>query len=343
MSSVLKKIDMPPFEPFLFFKTGHAQTVLSQVFSYFPRIDNGIKHLVKLPDGDTIVLIETPPAIEKSTSSNSDDVNRIVLLVHGLTGSQDSSYMQRGACYLSQAGFRVFRMNLRGCGAGFHLAQKLYHSGRSEDIYYVNQWLSTHYPLSPISLVGFSLGANLVLKLAGELGRNLYPAFNLDSFVAVSPPLNLATAVKLLLHKKNHFFNAYFTKRLIKDINEKRHFISTLPKLNSNQIKSVLDFDEYITAPQNGFKNAKDYYEQSSSGPYVRDIKMPTLILHAKDDPFIGNADFYQIPKKSNIDLLMTSFGGHVSWIAKTDQPFNFRWMDRVILKWINYINKQLK
>lgn len=338
MSSVLKKINMPPFEPFLFFKTGHTQTILSQCFSYIPNFDNGIKHLVKLPDGDTIVLIETPPAMHSSISSN-----RIVLLVHGLTGSQDSSYMQRGARYLSQAGFRVFRMNLRGCGAGFRLAQKLYHSGRSEDIHHVNNWLATLYPHSPISLVGFSLGANLVLKLAGELGRNHYPALNLDSFVAVSPPLNLATSVKLLLHKKNHFFNAYFTKRLVNDINQKSQFICSLPKLNPTQIKSVLEFDECITAPQNGFKNAKDYYEQSSSGTYIPDIKMPTLILHAKDDPFIGNADFYQIHKKNNIDLLMTQFGGHVSWIGKTDQSFNFRWMDRVILKWINCMNNQLK
>ena len=338
MSSVLKKINMPPFQPFLFFKSGHAQTVLSQVMSYIPTIDNGIKHLVKLPDGDTIVLIETPPGLKQSLSSN-----RIVLLVHGLTGSQDSSYMQRGAHYLSVAGFRVFRMNLRGCGAGFRLAQKLYHSGRSEDIHHINHWISKHHPDSPISLAGFSLGANLVLKLAGELGRNDYPAFNLDSFIAVSPPLNLATSVKLLLHKKNHFFDAYFTKRLIKDINEKRHFISTLPKLNSSQIKSVLDFDEYITAPQNGFKNAKDYYEQSSSGPYIQDIKLPTLILHAKDDPFIGNADFYKIQKKTNIDLLITQFGGHVSWIGNTDQFFNLRWMDRVILKWVDWINSQPK
>ena len=332
---------MPPFEPFLFFKTGHAQTILSQCFSYIPTIDNGIKHLVKLPDGDTIVLIETPPAAQASKIPTLS--NRIILLVHGLTGSQDSSYMKRGAHYLSQAGYRVFRMNLRGCGAGFKLAQKLYHSGRSEDIHHINHWLTTHDPLSSISLVGFSLGANLVLKLAGELGRNLYPTFNLDSFVAVSPPLNLAASVKLLLHKKNHFFNGYFTQRLIKDINQKSQFISTLPKLNPSQIKSVFEFDEHITAPQNGFKNAKDYYEQSSSGPYIFDIKMPTLILHAKDDPFIGNADFYQIHKNANIDLLMTQFGGHVSWIGKTDQCFNLRWMDRVILKWINRINTQLK
>ncbi len=336
MSSILKKIAMPSFEPFLFFKTGHSQTILSQVLSYTSRIDNGIKHRVKLPDGDTIVLVETPPAI-----TSSPHTNRIVLLVHGLTGSQDSSYMQRGACYLSQAGFRVFRMNLRGCGAGFLLAQKLYHSGRSEDIHHVNDWLSMHYPHSPITLTGFSLGANLVLKLAGEIGRNDYPNFNLDSVIAISPPLNLAASVKLLLHKKNHFFNAYFTKRLIKDINQKRLFISSLPNLNADKIKSVLDFDEHVTAPQNGFKNAKDYYEKSSSGSYIHDIKIPTLILHAKDDPFIGNADFYQIHKKNNIDLLITQFGGHVSWIGKTDQSFNFRWMDRVILKWINYINNQ--
>jgi predicted alpha/beta-fold hydrolase len=335
MPSVLKKINFIPFEPFPFFKTGHAQTILSQFFPYIPVIKSNIKHHVKLTDKDTIVLVENPPQVRARKS------NRIIILVHGLTGSQDSSYMQRGAHYLTQAGFRVFRMNLRGCGAGFHHATRLYHSGRSQDAQEIISWLSQRYPSSPITLVGFSLGANLVLKLAGELGRNSYKAPNLDSVLAVSPPLNLETSVKLLLHKQNHFFNNYFVKRLVHDINAKRNFIPTLPLLSPHQIKTVLDFDEQVTAPHNGFKNAKDYYQQSSSGQYIHAITLPTLILHAKDDPFIGNAEFYRLPQKSNLDLLMTKNGGHVSWLGKTDQLFNFRWMDRVILKWINWIDNQ--
>lgn len=336
MSSVLKKIDLCPFEPFPFFKTGHAQTILSQIFPYYPMVKNTIQHQVRLSDGDTIVLVENTPQKTKVNSSN-----RIVLLLHGLTGSQDSSYMQRGAHYLTQAGFRVFRMNFRGCGAGFHYAKKLYHSGRSQDAQEVISWISTHYPMSPISLVGFSLGANIVLKLAGELGAHYYTALNLDSVLAISPPLNLEASVRLLLHKKNHFFNDYFVKRLINDIKVKRNFIPDLPKLRPASIKSVLDFDEQITAPHNGFKNAKAYYQHASSGQYIHQITYPTLILHSQDDPFIGNAEFYNLPKKSNLNLLLTKNGGHVSWIGKTDISLNFRWMDRVILKWINSINKQ--
>ncbi len=335
MQSVLKKIDLPSFEPFPFFKSGHAQTVLSQIFPYIPIVKNTIRHQVTLSDNDIIILVENAPQTFKHVS------NKIVLLVHGLTGSQDSSYMQRGAHYLSQAGFRVFRMNLRGCGAGFHYAKKLYHSGRSQDVQEVITWLSSRYPLSPISLIGFSLGANIVLKLAGELGNGLYTAPRLQSVLAISPPLNLEASVKLLLHKKNHFFNDYFVKRLVSDIQAKSSFIPGLPNLKQTSIKSVLDFDEQITAPHNGFKNAKDYYQQSSSGQYIPAITHPTLILHSQDDPFIGNAEFYKLPKKANLDLLLTKKGGHVSWLGKTDLSFNFRWMDRVILKWTNWINYQ--
>ena len=250
--------------------------------------------------------------------------------------------MKRGARYLAQDGLQVFRMNLRGCGAGFHYAKKLYHSGRSQDVYEVIAWLSIHYPSQPITLIGFSLGANLVLKLAGELGQKMYSLKNLDSILAISPPLNLEASVKLLNHKKNKFFNQYFVKKLVQDINAKNKFISGLPFLSKEKITTVLEFDEIVTAPQNNFKNAKDYYQKCSSRQFIPAITLPTLILHSTDDPFIGNADFYNLPKKKNIDLLMTQAGGHVSWIGKTDIPCHYRWMDRVILKWINWIDSQI-
>jgi predicted alpha/beta-fold hydrolase len=232
-------------------------------------------------------------------------------------------------------------MNLRGCGAGLNYAKKLYHSGRSQDVQEIIDWITTQYPISPITLIGFSLGANLVLKLAGEVGRKLYAAPTLDSVIAVSPPLNLETSVKLLLHKKNKLFNDYFVKRLIKHVKTKNRFTAKLPTDFEKGIKTVFDFDEQITAPQNGFKGAKDYYQQSSSGPYVSSIMLPTLLLHSLDDPFIGNADFYQLPNKDNLDLLLTKKGGHVSWLGKTDQYFNLRWMDRVISKWITWIENK--
>ena len=337
MPPVLKKIDFRPFDPFPFFKSGHTQTILSQFFSSIPTIKNNIKnninHYVTLPDKDTIVLAETPP---KNSS------NRIALLVHGLTGSQDSSYMKRGAYYLSQAGYRVFRMNLRGCGPGLYHAKKLYHSGQSQDAQEVLNWISKQHPFSPITLIGFSLGANLSLKLAGELGKKLHPvSSNLDSVIAVSPPLNLAASVKLLSHKKNKFFNQYFLSRLRQDMQKKRKLIADLPNLSRLKIETLLDFDNQVTGPCNGFKNAQDYYQQCSSAPYIKSITLPTLILHAEDDPFIANADFYRLEKTSNLDLLITKSGGHLSWIGKTDQAFNFRWMDRVILKWINWLDAQ--
>lgn len=337
MREILDKIGFIPFQPVPFFQTGHAQTLLSHLFSYMPVMGHNQKYSIKLPDNDEIILVENFAQQPKEKAPNAS--NRIMLLVHGLTGTQNSAYMQRPTCYLTEAGFPVFRMNLRGCGEGFYLAQKLYHSGMSEDVHEAISWLGKQYPTSPVTLIGFSLGANLVLKLAGELGKNIYSAPNLDSVIAVSPPLNLETSVRLLLHKKNKIFNDYFVKRLIKYIQIKSKFIPNLPTKLERKIKTVFDFDEQVTAPHSGFKNAKDYYKQASSGQYVHDIKIPTLILHAIDDPFIGNAEFYQFPDNENIDLLVTQTGGHVSWLGKTDSPLYYRWMDRVILKWIMWLD----
>lgn len=335
MHAILEKINFIPFQPIPFFQTGHAQTLLSQFLSYASLIQEVQKHCVKLSDGDNIILVENNTHLKALHSMHS---NRIILLVHGLTGSQDSSYMQRAASSLTEAGFRVFRMNLRGCGEGATHAKKLYHSGRSQDVQEVITWLTMQHPTSSISLIGFSLGANIVLKLAGELGSKLYNAPKLDSVIAVSPPLNLETSVKLLLHKKNKLFNTYFVKRLITHIKSKKNLLGNLPANFEKTITTVFDFDQQITAPLNGFKDAKDYYQQASSGPYVQSITLPTLLLHSLDDPFIGNAEFYQLPIKKNLDLLLTKNGGHVSWLGKTDRHFNLRWMDRLILKWITWI-----
>ncbi len=323
---ILKKLGMPPFCPLPGLNKGLTQTIASFYFPYNPFINNSKQHIVPLADGDKIVLIENRPTHWVPSQ-------RIILLVHGLTGSQNSKYFIRATQFFVAHGFVVIRMNLRGCGAGKGLAKHLYHSGRSEDTRQILEWLALQFPKSPVTQIGFSLGANITLKMAGEDG--MHKSGNLDSVVAVSPPLDLEASVKLLIKKQNKVFNDFFVKGLLEDIKKLHETFPELPKLNLPPISNVYQFDDLYTAPRSGFKNAHDYYTRCSSAQFVAAITLPTLIMYAKDDPVISRRRFLKLPDKDNIDVIITDKGGHVGWLGSTDKWFDYRWMDRVIFKWV--------
>lgn len=323
---ILKQLELPPFYPLPGLNKGLRQTIASYYFPYSPFINNSKQHEITLEDGDKIVLIENcPPLVSPQT--------RTILLVHGLTGSHRSKYLIRAAKYFVNHGYRVLRMNLRGCGAGFGLAKHLYHSGRSEDTREVLCALALLFPQSPVTLIGFSLGANIVLKMAGEDGERR--SGNIDSLVAVSPPLDLEASVKLLGKKQNKVLSDFFVKCLLRDIQQLHSAFPSLPKLNLPKITNVYEFDDSYTAPRSGFKDAHDYYTQSSSGQFLKSITLPTLMMYAKDDPVISRRQFLKLPHHPNIHPIITSKGGHVGWLGRTDICGHYRWMDRVLFKWV--------
>ncbi|HRE32228.1 MAG TPA: alpha/beta fold hydrolase, partial [Candidatus Berkiella sp.] len=180
--AILNKLQLLPFKALPLLNTGKRQTIAAAYLPDIPTISDDVTHTVPLPDGDQIVLIENRPL-------HWSESDRIILLVHGLTGSARSKYLVRLAHKLILEGFLVMRMNLRGCGLGHGLAKHLYHSGRSEDTRAVLSWLATTFPKRKVTQAGFSLGANITLKMAGEDGE--HPSGNLDSVIAVSPPLDL--------------------------------------------------------------------------------------------------------------------------------------------------------
>lgn len=306
--------------------SGQRQTIAALYWPDSPFLDDNTSHIVPLPDGDKLVLIENRPATWRQG-------DRIVLMLHGLTGSARSKYLLRIANKLNAEGFLVIRMNLRGCGQGVGLARHLYHSGRSEDSRAAILWLQQHFPQSLVTLMGFSLGANIVLKMAGEDGSS--PTGNLDSAVAVSPPLDLEASVKLLIHKKNKLFNDFFVKCLLRDIKVLHDTFPDLPKPTFPKPLNVYQFDDIYTAPRSGFKDAKDYYTQSSSKNFIADITVPTLILYAKDDPVIARRTFLHLPHKPHFDILITSKGGHVGWMGHTGEFGHYRWMDKAVVNWM--------
>ncbi|MCS5711387.1 YheT family hydrolase [Candidatus Berkiella aquae] len=330
--NILNKLQLLPFKALPLLNTGKRQTIAAAYLPDIPTLSDDVTHTVPLPDGDQIVLIENRPLVWP-------DNGRIVLLVHGLTGSARSKYLVRLAHKLTLEGFLVMRMNLRGCGLGHGLAKHLYHSGRSEDTRAVLGWLAANFPNSKVTQAGFSLGANITLKMAGEDGQ--HPSGNLDSVIAVSPPLDLEASVKLLIHKNNRLFNDFFVKGLLGDIQILHETFPELPKPSFPKLLNIYQFDDLYTAPRSGFVDAKDYYTRSSSKHFIDNITLPTFLLYAKDDPVISRRSFLKLPHKKDFDVLITSRGGHVGWLGYTGDFGNWRWMDKAVVNWIKWFDRQ--
>ena len=174
---------VPPFEPHPWLKGGHAQTIVARYLGGEQKKLISTAHEIELPDGDRLVVLESVPPGWNSRRPTA-------VLVHGLAGCADGNYIVRVARRLLDLGIRVVRVNLRGAGAGFGLARQIYHAGRSDDLREVVRWLDHRDPGSRIGLIGFSLGANLVLKLAAE--ASTMPLPGLDCVLAANPPIDLA-------------------------------------------------------------------------------------------------------------------------------------------------------
>jgi predicted alpha/beta-fold hydrolase len=283
-------------------------------------------HFVPLPDGDTI-------ALEISTPTGWQAQQPTVLLVHGLCGSHRSPYMQRLAYKCLRRGWRAVRMNLRGCGSGFGLARQPYHSGRSADVLAVVRYLQQRTPHSLLTLVGFSLGGNIVLKLAGELGDTL-PA-NVQHVIAVCPPVDLASCARLLAQPANRLYDAYFTRQLCAAVLQRHQCFADLPPPQLPTTLSIYAFDECYTAPQCGFQNAEDYYRQCSAAPLAPRLAVPCHILFAADDPLIEARVFDDVPLPPFVQVLCTPAGGHLGFLGLPGRAGGYRAMDAQILAWI--------
>jgi uncharacterized protein len=240
-----------------------------------------------------------------------------LVLLHGLEGSSDSGYMVGTAEKAYVAGFNVVRLNQRNCGGTEELTPTLYHSGMSGDIGAVLLELIGKDRLPELFAAGFSMGGNLVLKMAGEFGDEA--AREIRGIVAVSPALDLAACADALGTPKNFIYEHHFVTRLKRRMRYKaRLFPERYPIDGMRNVHSVRDFDDVITARFCGFRNADDYYARSSALRVVSAIRRPTLILASKDDPFIPIASFAAdaIRENPNITLIATERGGHCAFIS---------------------------
>jgi predicted alpha/beta-fold hydrolase len=315
------------FVPRRGFRGGHVQTLAS---FFLPR-------RITQPSSEKR-LIEVEPGVQVLCHCHwqKDRQNALtVIIVHGLEGSSESQYMLGIAAKGTTVGMNVIRMNQRNCGGTDALSPTLYHSGRSQDIAAVAQNLMDQDQISRFALAGFSMGGNLVLKLAGEWGKEAPPQF--CAVVAVCPSINLAASADALHLPANRLYEFYFMWQLRRRLRMKAHlFPEAFDTSRLHGVTTLRDFDDKITAYYCGFAGASDYYERSAAANVVDRIAVPTLILHAANDPFIRilPETRQKILSNLNIAFIETEDGGHCSFIAEADGD-DGRWAERQVVEFL--------
>jgi predicted alpha/beta-fold hydrolase len=224
-------------------------------------------------------------------------------------------------------------MNLRGAGAGFGSARGTYHAGRTDDLRNVAEWMARRAPDSPLGLVGFSLGGNLVLKLAAEASER--PLDNLDAVVAANPPLDLAACCRHLQRPGNRVYDRHFVRMLRREATRLHRAFPDLGPIRLPRNATLYDFDNLYTSPRNGFASAVDYYTRSSAGPLIPQIAIPGLVVHAADDPFIPADPFYEIQFPACVTLELLPSGGHLGYLGRNLWRGECRWLDMRLTTWL--------
>ena len=242
-----------------------------------------------------------------------------ILIAHGLEGSSQSPYVLRMASRALAAGYQVVRLNIRNCGGTEHLGPTLYHSGLTTDLRAVVEQLTD----VPLFIVGFSMGGNMALKLAGEWG-NAQPR-HVKAICAVSPPIDLAECALRIAERRNRIYETRFLKHLRQTLSRKKKLMPVSYTMDAfESIRTLIDFDNAYTAPSFGYRDAFDYYAHASANRHLRSIRVPTLVVHAQDDPFIPFRvfDHPAFRENPNLQLLAPRFGGHVAFVSRQKPRF---------------------
>ncbi len=297
-----------PFVPHAALRNGHTQTILGNLR---PR-----RFLPELLCAERREFATEPEVrvVAFCSWQASRSQQPTVLIVHGLEGSADAGYVLGTAGKAFHLGFNVIRYNVRNCGGTEHLTPTLYHSGLTIDLHLVIKELIEVDRLREVFIIGFSMGGNQALKMAGELGADY--SDELRGVCAISPPIDLALCSSAIGMRQNHLYEARFLRSLRRRMRRKEQLFPGRYRLEGlDRVQSLWDFDE-IMAPAYGFTSAADYYAKSSARPFLEHIRLPTLIVHAQDDPFIPMTGFSDetLRLNSSILLLNPRHGGHVAF-----------------------------
>jgi uncharacterized protein len=283
-----------------------------------------IRKLYKIDHCTTIVALEHQPCTPAQGQ---------IVFLHGLEGSAEAGYIRSFSQTALERGFGVHRLNLRTCGGTEELCETMYHSGLTSDTHFVLKAIKSCWR-QPLFVIGFSLGGNVALKLAGELGETS----TLDGVCAVSPPIDLAACVRAIDKPSNILYARRFLDRLRKRIERKSRLAPHLyNSADLHKVKTIWQFDDRYTAPLFGFGTAANYYATQSAANFLHKIRVPTLVITAEDDPLVPYEVFRHpaFQQNSSLRLITTKYGGHLGFLSRHRPRF---WVDSFALQWIEGI-----
>ncbi|CCO24924.1 YheT family hydrolase [Maridesulfovibrio hydrothermalis] len=313
----------PPYKPKRPLQSGHIQTILPRLFRKvcLPPV---VRRRIETPDGDFL-------DIDWHLAGSS----RLAVIAHGLEGNSRRAYVLGMARALVLAGWDCITYNFRGCSREMNRRPGIYHSGDTRDLDTVLKHGLAHGIYDDAALIGFSMGGNQVLKYLGEHPEKV-PA-KVKKAIGISVPCDLAASAERLCHRSNFIYNQYFLRSLKNKIKLKhKQFPDLYPLEKLSSIRNIIDFDNAYTAPVSGFKDAADYYEKSSCNQFLPDIKIPALIINAKDDPFL-TPECYPINEAENspsLSLQIPNYGGHVGF---SDLPIEKQlWSEDRVVRFLN-------
>ncbi|HIO91796.1 MAG TPA: hydrolase [Leucothrix mucor] len=316
------------FKPAWWLPSSHLQTLWSTFFRPIPTLTlNNIR--LTLKDSDFLDLSVTQNIAGQKTDKP------IILILHGLEGSLDSPYAKPLMKTLERAGYGVYFMHFRGCSGEINKSSRSYHSGETSDLQFVVDYLTKRHQRKLFSIIGFSLGGNVLLKWLGEQQEQAAT----QSAIAVSVPFQLSDAAKRMAEGFSRVYQRHLISRLQKKYRDKFSHIPSPLSIEIEKQNTFYQFDDQVTAPLHGFKNADDYYQQCSSRQFIENIKIPSLILHAKDDPFMYSST---APREEDlaksVQLELSASGGHVGFVTGTVPWKAQYWVDQRVVEWLKTI-----
>ncbi len=320
---------LPEFKPLPFLSGGHRQTLAAFLFKGKRQPYQAIQHTFDLDEVDRTILHDDCPNGWTNTGP-------VALMLHGLAGCHRSDYMVRIANKLNQQGVRTFRMDHRDCGAARGLSQRPYHSGKSDDLLAAWEMVRRLCPDSPGVVIGFSLGANIVVKTAGTCGWSSSDAAGPRCAVAVNPPIDLEQCSLAISQRHNRIYDKHFVKLLVGDVQRRLANFPSSPKPKwTTPPRTLREFDDLYTAPAAGFDSAADYYACCSGNQFVESIQIPTLMLTAEDDPIVPPEAFRRLPRVEGVTVHIAPSGGHLGYLGWKRADPDRRWMDWRVIEWL--------
>jgi len=314
----------PDFKPAWWCRGAHAQSIIGSLLKT-SRVPLNRRRF-ETPDGDFLDL----DFLESDGNKNSSRV----LIVHGLEGSSKSPYVQNLLAEIARRRLRAVVLNMRMCSGEPNRLKQTYHSGKTEDLDFVVSALTENAPEEKLYLVGYSIGGNIVLKWLGEQGEKA--ARTIAGAAAVSVPYDLARSVERMDRGFNReVYTRLLMKRLQKKLAAKKKLFPDAIRYDHVEgYKTFAAFDNEVTAPLNGFKDADDYWRKSSCKSWLKSVKVPTLLIHAEDDPFFPGSllPLDEIRASGFLKALISPSGGHIGFVSGRLPWERINWLERTIL-----------